>query len=253
MEQWRRWQGFSNSWNLNRYEPQASKWRQELKLTPHHVLGNRDTITATFDEFFGTSLNIKDCENDSCYVPGCKGCSEGPICAIIDAFSETLSVQSFINSEIENEFCEALKVSPPDVKTRIILVTLWNTCNTKERWGKESRHFWPNMPSATLINLLGTKYDLEPLFFDQMMSNREREFWGQYTVPNTRKVDKSPRYKFMSQIEQTCLLLGFDEEGSDRVSPRIWTVVKTGCPDLDQNIGEWGEGWTMWHSTYLIP
>lgn len=120
-------------------------------------------------------------------------------------------------------------------------MTLWNICNTKERWGEEPRHFWPNMPSAKLIDLLGTKYDLDPLFFYQMMSNREREFSRRYAIPyTTRKGGTSPRYKFMSQIEQTCLFLGFDEEGSRRVSPRLWTIVKTGCPNSDQNVGKYG-------------
>lgn len=106
---------WSDLCNLDRYEAQTNKWRDELKLYSNYVPPPRDTYTTTFDEFFGTGLMIKTCENQFCYEPWCKGCIELPICAIIDTYNETLSVQRFKNSEIEDEFCEALRVEPPNI------------------------------------------------------------------------------------------------------------------------------------------
>ncbi|CAG8981765.1 hypothetical protein HYALB_00004707 [Hymenoscyphus albidus] len=220
-----------------RYEAQARKWQYELNLTPRSEINDFETYTATFDQLFGYIERSRECGNPCCYNLYCQGCVESPICAIFDFTSDdNLSAQSFTNTEIEDKFCEALEAPSSNVKTRIILVTLWNTSQTSEVNPHDippKTDFWPNMPGAKLTNFLGTKYDLDPLFYDQIMSDRERDFWKKGQGHGERQ-KSSTRYNFMKQIEPIYLLLGFNDVAIWEVAPRLWGVMKIGCPGPDQ-------------------
>ncbi|PVH79757.1 hypothetical protein DL98DRAFT_630268 [Cadophora sp. DSE1049] len=149
-------------------------------------------------------------------------------CAIFDSVNNEMSAQRFSRGPDDSKFLDALNRKPVNGSVRFILIMNMTKILMERRFRDD----------ISIIDTLGSLYDIPPLFFEQLIPNHAREFQGDLMQHDLRLrrlyVNKlaeasilEREYFVTDQLDPSILSLSFDPElyCGGHPAPRIWAAI----------------------------
>ena len=167
---------------------------------------------------------------------------------IIDFDEEKCSIQYFPGRDDQAAFCQAIRVVPDKIRTRMIVIE--STGSRPRNVPKEAIDStldwsWPKILSAPLTDALGSTYQIEPLFFNLMAGAKEIA-----EITNALQLrDRSPQFgwemdypifDFESHRTST-MMVGFNHGRAYtflREGPRLWMTIAQPPGDSGVKVGK---------------